>query len=64
MTLCAGLCSFDGCFVSVRLSTPLLKLRPRSDLVISRNPVFIFKVNTLLHEMIHGMPPSPSFGSL
>ena len=42
MTLCAGVCSFDGQLCSVRLSAPLLKLRPRADLV-----------NTLLHEMIH-----------
>ncbi|TMW58509.1 hypothetical protein Poli38472_010068 [Pythium oligandrum] len=44
MTLCAGLCSFQPSsgFCSIRLSEPLLKLRPRSDLV-----------NTLLHEMIH-----------
>eukprot|EP01138_Halocafeteria_seosinensis_P010857 gb/GECG01011090.1/.p1 GENE.gb/GECG01011090.1/~~gb/GECG01011090.1/.p1 ORF type:complete len:395 (+),score=55.27 gb/GECG01011090.1/:1-1185(+) len=44
MTLCAGLCVYQGRLggCSVRLSEPLLKLRPRSDLV-----------NTLLHEMIH-----------
>ncbi|CEG47873.1 Uncharacterized conserved protein [Plasmopara halstedii] len=44
MTLCAGLCSFQRLsgFCSIRLSEPLLKLRPRSDMV-----------NTLLHEMIH-----------
>ncbi|KAG2768280.1 hypothetical protein PC129_g12582 [Phytophthora cactorum] len=44
MTLCAGLCSFQprSGFCSIRLSEPLLKLRPRSDMV-----------NTLLHEMIH-----------
>ncbi|ETV70525.1 hypothetical protein H257_13915 [Aphanomyces astaci] len=44
MTLCAGLCSFQPAsgFCSIRLSQPLLKLRPRADLV-----------NTLLHEMIH-----------
>ncbi|OQS03606.1 hypothetical protein THRCLA_04072 [Thraustotheca clavata] len=44
MTLCAGVCSFQPMtgFCSIRLSEPLLKLRPRSDLV-----------NTLLHEMIH-----------
>ncbi|KAG1673031.1 SprT-like domain-containing protein Spartan [Nymphon striatum] len=44
MTLCAGLCSYEGRggLCSVRLSVPLLNLRPRSDLV-----------NTLLHEMIH-----------
>lgn len=43
MTLCAGVCSFDGGLCSIRLSEPLLSLRPRSDLV-----------NTLCHEMIHG----------
>ena len=43
MTLCAGVCSYDGQACSIRLSVPLLKLRPRSDLV-----------QTLLHEMIHG----------
>lgn len=43
MTLCAGLCVYQsGGYCSVRLSEPLLKLRPRSD-----------TVNTLLHEMIH-----------
>ncbi|XP_013786351.1 sprT-like domain-containing protein Spartan [Limulus polyphemus] len=44
MTLCAGLCSYEGRggLCSIRLSTPLLKLRPRKDLV-----------QTLLHEMIH-----------
>ncbi|KAE9048185.1 hypothetical protein PR003_g783 [Phytophthora rubi] len=44
MTLCAGLCSFQprSGFCSIRLSEPLLKLRPRSDMV-----------NTLLHEMVH-----------
>ena len=42
MTLCAGVCSFDGQLCSVRLSEPLLRLRPRSDLI-----------NTLLHEMVH-----------
>ncbi|XP_021348803.1 sprT-like domain-containing protein Spartan isoform X2 [Mizuhopecten yessoensis] len=44
MTLCAGLCSYEGRggLCSVRLSVPLLKLRPRKDLV-----------QTLLHEMIH-----------
>ena len=41
---CAGLCVYEGKggLCSVRLSEPLLKYRPRSDLV-----------NTLLHEMIH-----------
>ncbi|XP_059471817.1 DNA-dependent metalloprotease dvc-1 [Neocloeon triangulifer] len=44
MTLCAGVCSYEGRggLCSIRLSAPLLKLRPRKDLV-----------ETLLHEMIH-----------
>ncbi|XP_076358186.1 DNA-dependent metalloprotease SPRTN [Tachypleus tridentatus] len=44
MTLCAGLCCYEGRggLCSIRLSIPLLKLRPRKDLV-----------QTLLHEMIH-----------
>ncbi|KAF2353488.1 SprT-like [Trinorchestia longiramus] len=44
MTLCAGVCSYErrGGLCSIRLSVPLLKLRPRSDLI-----------ETLLHEMIH-----------
>lgn len=44
MTLCAGVCSYEGRggLCSIRLSVPLLKLRPRKDLV-----------ETLLHEMIH-----------
>uniref|UniRef100_H3B9W6 DNA-dependent metalloprotease SPRTN n=1 Tax=Latimeria chalumnae TaxID=7897 RepID=H3B9W6_LATCH len=44
MTLCAGLCCYEGRggLCSIRLSEPLLKLRPRKDLV-----------ETLLHEMIH-----------
>ncbi|XP_016401340.1 sprT-like domain-containing protein Spartan, partial [Sinocyclocheilus rhinocerous] len=35
MTLCAGVCSYEGRggLCSVRLSEPLLKLRPRKDLV-------------------------------
>ncbi|XP_006622194.1 sprT-like domain-containing protein Spartan isoform X2 [Apis dorsata] len=45
MTSCAGICTFHPrnrqCIIS--LSAPLLKLRPRKDLV-----------ETLLHEMIHG----------
>ncbi|KAK0096087.1 hypothetical protein PV326_006501 [Microctonus aethiopoides] len=45
MTTCAGTCSFHPrnreCVIA--LSAPLLKLRPRKDLV-----------ETLLHEMIHG----------
>ena len=44
MTLCAGLCHYQprAGYCSVRLSEPLLKLRPRRDLI-----------QTLLHEMIH-----------
>nr|XP_004659753.2 DNA-dependent metalloprotease SPRTN isoform X1 [Jaculus jaculus] len=44
MTLCAGICTYEGRggMCSIRLSEPLLKLRPRKDLV-----------ETLLHEMIH-----------
>lgn len=44
MTVCAGLCSYQGRggLCSIRLSVPLLKLRPRKDFV-----------ETLLHEMIH-----------
>ncbi|KAI8899998.1 hypothetical protein BC833DRAFT_512759, partial [Globomyces pollinis-pini] len=43
MTLCAGQCHYNtGGYCSVRLSEPLLKFRPRSDMI-----------NTLLHEMIH-----------
>ncbi|VDM17181.1 unnamed protein product [Hydatigera taeniaeformis] len=44
MTLCAGQCIYEGPggLCSIRLSEPLLKFRPRSDLV-----------ETLLHEMIH-----------
>ncbi|CAI4222579.1 unnamed protein product [Auanema sp. JU1783] len=44
MTTCAGVCSYEGRsgFCSIRLSKPLLTLRPRKDLV-----------ETLLHEMIH-----------
>jgi predicted SprT family Zn-dependent metalloprotease len=44
MTQCAGLCSFQprSGYCSIRLSVPLLKLRPRKDFV-----------ETLLHEMIH-----------
>lgn len=35
MTLCAGVCSYEGLggLCSIRLSEPLLKLRPRKDLV-------------------------------
>ncbi|KAF5885405.1 sprT-like domain-containing protein Spartan, partial [Clarias magur] len=35
MTLCAGVCSYEGRggLCSIRLSEPLLKLRPRKDLV-------------------------------
>ncbi|KRX89230.1 SprT-like domain-containing protein Spartan, partial [Trichinella pseudospiralis] len=44
MTLCAGMCSYEGKYglCSIHLSEPLLKYRPRKDLV-----------ETLLHEMIH-----------
>nr|CAB3266540.1 sprT-like domain-containing protein Spartan [Phallusia mammillata] len=44
MTLCAGVCSYQGRggLCSIRLSKPLLMLRTRKDLV-----------ETLLHEMIH-----------
>eukprot|EP01103_Thecamoeba_quadrilineata_P006937 TRINITY_DN1668_c0_g1_i1.p1 TRINITY_DN1668_c0_g1~~TRINITY_DN1668_c0_g1_i1.p1 ORF type:complete len:193 (-),score=37.06 TRINITY_DN1668_c0_g1_i1:13-591(-) len=44
MTLCAGLCTYQGRggLCCIKLSEPLLKFRPRSDLI-----------NTLLHEMIH-----------
>lgn len=44
MTLCAGLCCYEGRggLCSIRLSQPLLKFRPRKDLL-----------ETLLHEMIH-----------
>ncbi|XP_036609197.1 sprT-like domain-containing protein Spartan [Trichosurus vulpecula] len=44
MTLCAGVCKYEGKggMCSICLSEPLLKLRPRKDLV-----------ETLLHEMIH-----------
>ncbi|KAF0287154.1 SprT-like domain-containing protein Spartan [Amphibalanus amphitrite] len=46
MTRCAGVCSYQPAsgLCSVRLSRPLLMLRPRSDLV-----------ETLLHEMIHAL---------
>ncbi|GCC31735.1 hypothetical protein chiPu_0010196 [Chiloscyllium punctatum] len=46
MTLCAGVCSYEGRggLCSIRISEPLLKLRPRRDLV-----------ETLLHEMIHAL---------
>uniref|UniRef100_A0A5K4EI56 Protein with SprT-like domain at the N terminus n=1 Tax=Schistosoma mansoni TaxID=6183 RepID=A0A5K4EI56_SCHMA len=44
MTLCAGVCKFHKPYgmCSISLSEPLLKFRPRKDLV-----------ETLLHEMIH-----------
>jgi len=46
MTLCAGVCCYQGRsgYCSIKLSSPLLKLRPRKDLV-----------ETLLHEMIHAL---------
>ncbi|KIH49253.1 hypothetical protein ANCDUO_20673 [Ancylostoma duodenale] len=44
LSRCAGVCSYEGRsgMCSIRLSLPLLKLRPRKDLI-----------ETLLHEMIH-----------
>ncbi|CAI5509837.1 unnamed protein product [Closterium sp. Naga37s-1] len=42
MTLCAGVCMYDGALCRIRLSAPLLQYRPVSDLKA-----------TLLHEMIH-----------
>ncbi|XP_051849570.1 DNA-dependent metalloprotease SPRTN isoform X1 [Antechinus flavipes] len=44
MTLCAGVCKYEGKggMCTICLSEPLLKLRPRKDLI-----------ETLLHEMIH-----------
>lgn len=44
MTSCAGICTYNpsGGLCTITLSEPLLKLRPRRDLV-----------ETLLHEMIH-----------
>jgi len=42
MTVCAGLCRYEKGLCSISLSEPLLKLRPRKDLV-----------ETILHEMIH-----------
>nr|XP_009936329.1 PREDICTED: sprT-like domain-containing protein Spartan [Opisthocomus hoazin] len=44
--ICAGVCRYEGKggMCSIRLSEPLLKLRPRRDLV-----------ETLLHEMIHAL---------
>lgn len=44
MKRCAGICSYQGRagLCSITLSEPLLKLRPRKDLI-----------ETLLHEMIH-----------
>ncbi|CAH1123075.1 unnamed protein product [Ceutorhynchus assimilis] len=46
MTTCAGICCYQGRggMCSITLSEPLLKLRPRKDLV-----------ETLLHEMIHAL---------
>ncbi|KAI9488150.1 SprT-like family-domain-containing protein [Zychaea mexicana] len=45
MTLCAGICEYkSGGYVVIKLSEPLLKYRPREDMV-----------NTLLHEMIHAL---------
>lgn len=44
MTRCAGLCCYQrrSKWCRIKLSEPLLKFRPRSDLI-----------DTLLHEMIH-----------
>ncbi|RGB31793.1 SprT-like family-domain-containing protein [Rhizophagus diaphanus] len=43
MTLCAGLCEYQsGGYICIRMSEPLLKFRPQSDMI-----------DTLLHEMIH-----------
>ncbi|CAI2166903.1 14703_t:CDS:2 [Funneliformis geosporum] len=43
MTLCAGLCEYrNGGYICIRMSEPLLKFRPRSDMI-----------DTLMHEMIH-----------
>lgn len=42
MTLCAGTCTLLPSRIRIAISEPLLKLRPRSDLL-----------STLLHEMIH-----------
>ncbi|NXQ78873.1 SPRTN protein, partial [Nyctibius grandis] len=46
MTVSAGVCNYEGKsgMCSIRLSEPILKLRPRKDLV-----------QTLLHEMIHAL---------
>lgn len=44
MTSCAGTCIYRGGLCCIRLSKPLLGLRPRKDLV-----------ETLLHEMIHAL---------
>ncbi|KAI9304963.1 SprT-like family-domain-containing protein [Cunninghamella echinulata] len=45
MKVCAGLCRYQsGGYCTICLSEPLLKFRPRSDMV-----------NTLLHEMIHAL---------
>ena len=44
MKLCAGTCNYqrEAGFCEIRMSEPLLKFRPRSDLI-----------STLLHEMVH-----------
>ncbi|CAO3638940.1 unnamed protein product [Cunninghamella echinulata] len=45
MKVCAGLCRYQsGGYCTICLSEPLLKFRPRSDMI-----------NTLLHEMIHAL---------
>ncbi|XP_061609888.1 DNA-dependent metalloprotease SPRTN isoform X1 [Phyllopteryx taeniolatus] len=55
MTLCAGVCSYEGRggLCSIRLSEPLLKLRPRKDLV--ERCCISLCGQTLLHEMIHAL---------
>ena len=59
MTLCAGLCEYrTGGLCTIKLSEPLLKFRPRSDLI---GEAFFFGLrkahlaDTLLHEMIHAL---------
>ncbi|KAI8070317.1 SprT-like family-domain-containing protein [Gongronella butleri] len=44
MTRCAGICRLRGNDVDITMSEPLLKFRPRSDMI-----------DTLLHEMIHAL---------
>ncbi|KAI6207317.1 Protein of unknown function SprT domain containing protein [Aphelenchoides fujianensis] len=60
MKTCAGLCYFHPStgLCTIRMSEPLLKLRPRSDfvetLLVSRFPSVFFAFAWLQHEMIHG----------